>query len=271
MNTLLKKYSPALFIALLSISFSSCEKEIDVDLKSVPPQLVIEGIVKQDQLATVYITHTLDFSNNNGYPNLSNAIVTISDDRGNSEVLEQGSNGWYTAKTIKGEIGYTYTMSVVYEDQEYTATSKMPPHVNLDDITMRKIPLIDYAIPVIHFKDPVGTENQYYRALVFINGKQNPDIQEQVESAEFTDGDDLARPLQIATNDEDNDPIKKGDELTIEFQCIDKGVYDFFFSLIYNATGQEATNPISNISNGALGYFSACTSQKKTITADWED
>lgn len=257
-------------MAALLICFASCEKEIDVNLKSVPPRIAIEGIVKHEQLATVHVTHTLDFNNNDGYPHLSGAIVTISDDQGNSEVLKQDANGWYTAEYIRGEIGRKYNLSVKYEGQEYTATSTMPPHVPLKSITFQKVPLIDYAVPVIHFADPAGELNRYYRALVFINGKQNPDMKENPISTEFVDGDnDIAYPIDINTNDSDNDPIEKGDELTIEFQCIDKGTYKFFDSLV-NQVGTP-TNPISNISNGALGYFSACTSQKMTVTADWED
>jgi hypothetical protein len=50
-------------------------------------------------------------------------------------------------------------------------------------------------------------------------------------------------------------------------RCIDGPVYDYFFSL--NSIqgngpggGTTPTNPVSNISGGALGYFSAFTVQK---------
>lgn len=269
MNKLFYKYKAFLFLAVLLSSLSSCEKEIDVDLRSVPPHIVIEGIVKQGEPATVRISHTLDFTDNSGYPNLGGATVTISDDKGNTEVLQQDENGWYTAQNIKGQIGYTYHMSVVYEGKEYTATSQMSPQVLLDNITMTKVHVMDYAFPVIHFRDPMGEANQYYRSLVFINGKQHPDAGEFVHSAEFKDGGYQDWDLQVYTNDSDNDPIKKGDEITVEFQCIDKGTYRFFQTLI--SIGQSPTNPISNISNGALGYFSACTAERQTIIADWED
>jgi hypothetical protein len=47
--------------------------------------------------------------------------------------------------------------------------------------------------------------------------------------------------------------------------CIDKNVYNYFFSLLQvtgnNGGFQSASpdNPITNISGGALGYFSAHT------------
>ena len=270
MITLLKKYSRTLLIVSFIISLSSCEKEIDVDLKSVPPQISIEGIVKEGELATVRVSHTLDFDNNDGYPNLSGAIVTISDDHGNSEILEQDGSGWYTATTIKGIVGYEYTMSVVYDQQEYVAISQMPPHVSIEAVTIKKVPAIDNPFVVIHFLDPVGEANLYYRALLFINGGQIIDLPEYVMKTDLIEG---GKPygwgLLVFSNDEDIDLIEKGDQITIEFQCLDKGAFKFFDSLA-NPVGTP-TNPVSNISNGALGYFSACTADWKTIIADWED
>ncbi|MBB4036746.1 hypothetical protein GGR21_002659 [Dysgonomonas hofstadii] len=269
MKKLKIKYTAILFTLTLLFTISSCEKEIDVDLRSITPRIQIEGIVKQDQLATVRVSQTLDFNDNSGYPFLEGAIVRISDDAGNSETLLQNSTGWYVAENIKGEIGRTYTLSVTYEENEYTATSKIPPLVKLDSLTMYKAPIMDYAIPMIHYTDPKGEANQYYRALVYINGEQLPDMWEQVYSCEFTDGSPMHDPLAVFTNDNDNDPIKKGDEILIEFQCIDKGVYTFFDTL--SKIEDKKTNPISNISGGALGYFCASTVDQMTIIADWVD
>ncbi|MDU1889397.1 MAG: DUF4249 domain-containing protein [Dysgonomonas sp.] len=269
MNSIIKIYIPILCAVAFSLLFSSCEKEIDVELRSVEPRIVIEGIVKQDQFATVKVSHTKDFNDNTGYPSLSGAVVTISDSEGNTEVLKQDETGWYTAKNIKGVQKRTYNLSIVYEGEEYTATSTMPPHVNLDSLSMYKVPVMDYAFPMIHFQDPVGEENQYYRALLFIKGKQHPDMGEFVRSAELTDGRYYHQFIPAGTHDDDNDPYEKGDELTVEFQCIDKGAYTFFYTL--SRVEDDLTNPISNISNGALGYFSACTAQQMSIIADWED
>ena len=269
MNSIIKIYQPILYMVLFAVVFSSCEKEIDVELRSVEPRIVIEGIIKKDSLATVRISQTLDFGNNQGYPFLKGAVVTITDNEGNREVLPQDETGWYTAINLKGMERRTYDLSVVYEGVEYKATSTMPPHVNLDSLAMVKVLAIDYAFPEIYFKDPVGTENQYYRALLFINGKQHHDMSEFVRSAEFMDGREFVQFIPVMTHDDDNDPYEKGDELTVEFQCLDKGAYTFFYTL--SRIENDLTNPVSNISNGALGYFSACTSQRKSIIADWED
>jgi len=52
-------------------------------------------------------------------------------------------------------------------------------------------------------------------------------------------------------------------------QCIDKGAYTFFYTL--SRIEDSKTNPTSNIKGGALGYFSASTVDKMTITAEWKE
>ncbi len=267
MKNLKNKYTALLAALTLLFTVSSCEKEIEVDLRSVTPRILIEGIVKQDQLATVKVSQTLDFNDNSGYPFLEGAIVKISDDAGNSETLLQDNTGWYVAESIKGEVGRTYTLSVTYKENEYTATSKIPPLVRIDSLTMYRAPVMEYAIPMIHFTDPKGDANQYYRGLVYINGKQLPDMREQVLSCEFLDGSPAHAPFAVFTNDPDNDPVKIGDEILIEFQCIDKGAYTFFDTL--TRIEDKKTNPISNISGGALGYFCASTVDRMSIIANW--
>ncbi|ALR32095.1 hypothetical protein ATE47_16915 [Chryseobacterium sp. IHB B 17019] len=55
-------------------------------------------------------------------------------------------------------------------------------------------------------------------------------------------------------------------------QSMDLSVFNYFKALPgftlngkYNGGGILPANPISNINNGTLGYFSAHTSEKKTI------
>jgi hypothetical protein len=143
----------------------------------------------------------------------------------------------------------------------------MPPPVTLDSLSMYKIKVMDYAFPMIHFTDPKGETNQYYRCLVYINGKQHLGVNELVLSAEFMDGSPIHQFLPIFTNDEDIDPVEQGDEILIEFQCIDKGAYTFFYTL--SRIKDSKTNPASNITGGALGYFCASTADRMTITAEW--
>jgi hypothetical protein len=62
-------------------------------------------------------------------------------------------------------------------------------------------------------------------------------------------------------------PIHSGDQLCVELQCIDRGVFDYYNTLQQTVEQSSATpaNPASNITGGALGYFSAHTINRRQI------
>lgn len=256
-------------IVLIASTFSSCEKEIDVNLHSVDPHILIEGIVKQDSLARVKVSHTLDFNNQAGYPFLKGAIVKLSDNTGYAETLQQDTTGWYVAENLKGEVGKTYNLSVTYDNTEYTAISHMPPQVEIDSLSLYDFPFNDYPFPMVHFKDPLGSANQYYLFEVFINGKQHTDGSVNLYTAEHTDGNYIRRVLFLRSNDDDTDLYTKGDTLLVEMQSVDKGAFTFFET--WSRIDNTMNNPTSNITGGALGYFNAYAFDKKSIVVDWKE
>lgn len=246
---------------------TSCEKEIDVDLNSSEPKLVIEGLITPDFPASVRLTMSKDFNNDNTFDPVLGAIVSITDDKGNAETLKIDTSGIYRTINLKGVPGRTYNLKVNVDGIEYTASSTMSPHsVKIDSITMYYIPLFKYPFPMIHFQDPKGTKN-YYRELLYINGKRK-DINQDVTDTDDREGFYISRIVPAYyENGSDEDPIKKGDTITIEHQLLDKGAYTFFETLGRISSSQ--TNPTSNIAGGALGYFSAYSYDRQTIVADW--
>lgn len=252
-------------ISLLGIT--SCEKEIDVDLHSVEPRIVIEGLVKKDSLATVNVTTTKDFDTDNTFIPVSGAIVTISDNAGNEEVLKQNKAGLYVAKTIRGVENRTYNLSVSVDGKVYTSTSTMPQLVPIDSIKMHYIPMFKYAVPMVVFRDPAGVEN-HYRNILYLN-RVRMDIGGEATDSKNRDGFEIERILPVFDDDkEDSRKVEKGDTVMVELQSIDKGAFTFFDSLDRIDMGQ--TNPTTNITGGALGYFSAYAFDRKSIIADWE-
>ncbi len=264
-----------LIAALLPVvSFSSCEDIIDVDLRSVEPELVIEGTVRMGSAAEVLITQTKDFSETNEYPPVTDAVVVVSDNAGNRETLRPNEAGRYVATSIRGTERRTYHLSVTYDEVEYTATSYMPPRVEIDSLTLWKLPVKDVPDPQVHFVDPMGEENQYYRYVLRINGVQ-PLLQDRLEdrliSTENVDGSVIRQPIFISyvNSGRDDDPIEQDDVVTVEMQCIDKDVYRFFDTLY--RVGEAVANPVSNIKGGALGYFGAYSFTSKDIVMKWEE
>lgn len=270
-----KKTIYTCLLALLSAwATSSCEDIIDVDLNSVEPELDIEGTIRMDAYAEVLLTNTKDFSATNEYPPITDAVVTISTDAGQTETLQPNADGRYVATTITGVERTTYTLTVQYEEVEYTATTYMPPRVEIDQLTLWKMPVKDFPDPQVHFIDPLGEENQYYRFVLSINGVRpvlRDRLRDRLISTEFVDGSAIVQPIFISyeADHDDEDPVKQGDIVTVEMQCIDKGVYKFFETL-YNVESGLA-NPTSNIRGGALGYFGAYSFTAKDIVMEWEE
>lgn len=266
-----------IFIYLLGViticTTTSCKDVIDVDLRTADPKLVIEGSIRMGEFAEVLITKSKEFSGSNEYIPITDAVVTITTDEQKSEVLQSNAQGRYVATTIVGTERTTYHLSVQYDDVEYTATSYMPPRVEIDDLTVWKMPVRDTADPQIHFKDPKGEENQYYRCVLYINDVKptlRDRLGDQLISTEFVDGSDISQVIFLHyETDRDDDPIEQGDKVTVEMQCIDKGVYKFFETL-YN-TEDALANPTSNIKGGALGYFGAYSYTSASVVMEWKD
>jgi len=253
-----------LSISIFIFVFFSCEKEIDIKLNSSEPRLVIEAFIVKDSLATVRITKSKNYGESNEYPPVDNAFITLSDNNGNIEVLEQNADGEYKTSLMRGIEGTKYSLTVNVEGDEYTAESTMPIQVNIGYISMYYIPAFEAAAPMVTFLDPEGIEN-YYRYVLYINGKKMPDL--FVSSDEDRDGKVVSRLLFFDSDYNDEEEIKKGDLISVEMYTLDKGAYDFFES--WARIGSTLANPKTNITGGALGYFSAHTMVEDSTIADW--
>jgi hypothetical protein len=247
----------------------ACKKVISVDLNNAAPQIVIEGEVTNARGAyQVRISKTVNFSASNVYPPVTDASVIITDSTaGVTEKLVQSSDsGTYLTSTIKGSPLHTYSLNVMAEGKQYTAVSTMPLPVFLDSVTFALN--FDFSNKqeinaVVNFRDPVGLGN-YYQFTEVVNGRTIPNI--FVFEDRLSDGRYIEQPLF-----NDSAYLQKNDTLLLTMNCVDKNMYNYFFTLA-NVTGntnnsQSATpaNPATNLSNGALGYFSAHTTQKAKI------
>ena len=251
------------FLLLLSVIGFACQKVIDVDLNSAAPQIVIEGNIS-DSPGPYYVTlsKTINFDQPNTFPPVTGAHVVISDIVGNSELLTEASPGTYRTSVIQGTPGRTYTLDVTSEGKEYIATSTMPAPVNIDSLTLDYIvngPDRYWAFKV-DFKDPAGVKNYYHFVL----------MRNSIISQRFFLYDDRLQDGESITYDLVPDTLYDRDVVIIFLQCVDKGVYDYFrtASQISNGRGSQSAspaNPLSNFSNGALGYFSAYAVRSKRI------
>ena len=245
----------------------SCQKVIDVKLDSSEAQYVIVGTVTdQPGSCQVSITQTKSFSDDNNFPGVSGAIVTVENNGVVTPLTEQG-NGIYQTNSITGLPGQTYQLVVNIKGQVFTSGSTMPQPVDLDSLYISAGRLSDKNYVTVIYKDPAGVPN-YYRFIQYVNGKKEKSI--FADDDEFTDGQRVRSQLQYDNDTDDKSrDITSGDSVRIEMICIDAAVYKYWYSLNDGATGasQSASpaNPVSNISGSVMGYFSAQTVRGKTI------
>lgn len=264
-----------LYIVIVIVSLSACQKVIDINLNNAAKKYVIEGIVT-DQVngVRVEISQTMNFEEDNTFEGVSGANVTITDNNATTYVLQETATpGVYSTTGFKGLIGRTYSMYVQIGADTFRAVSTMPREVYFDSLGLQDRVVFGETrrVPTVYYSDPEGKGNAYH-FVEWHNGEQESTI--FVRNDENTDGKSLSIQLVSFSNDSDNEEkkIKTGDTVTIEMQCIDQTVYKYWYSLDAGATGegQSATpaNPVTNITGGALGYFSAHGVQKRTIIAN---
>lgn len=254
-----------LLVLIAAFVFYSCTKVINVDLNSSSPQIVIEGnITNAAGPYQVKISKTVNFSASNVYPAVSGATVKITDSTTSTiNTLAETTAGTYTTSNIQGIPGHTYLLSVLAEGKTYTASSKMPQAVALDSLTFQKNSNFGntriFAVP--NFQDPAGIDN-YYTFTEYINNVKFTKFT-FVFDDRLSDGRYISQQLFT-----DSSYINVGDSVALQMNCVDKNVYNYFNTLQSAISGNSfqsasPSNPVSNISNGALGYFSASTVSTK--------
>jgi hypothetical protein len=254
-----------------AITFSSCEKVIDVKLDDANKKIVIDAILT-DQAGgcQVLISQTKNFKDDNVFVGIGGATVSITDGSGNVTNLTETATGVFKAASLTGQSGNTYKLKVNVNGETYNATSTMPQKVQLDSIYISKIKFFgdDETFANVMFKDPAGIKN-YYRFVQHVNGKRTKGI--FVMDDDLSDGKLFNSTLYFFSDDDDVKLINPGDEVAIEMQCIDAATYKYWFSMDRSATGSNQSaspaNPVTNIDNGALGYFSAQVVQSKQVVS----
>jgi hypothetical protein len=250
-----------ILIILISatVFLSSCKKVIQLDLNTSVPQLVIQGnVYDQPGPYSVKISRTVNFDLPNIFPPVTNAKVTMKDNTGLSEELSQVTDGTYVTTSLEGVIGRTYTLSVIVDGKTYVASSTMPEAVLIDTIYMKKSIFGNTKMIALDFMNFPNKE-KYYHFVHFINGVQDPGF------SIFNDNTNQEVRISYSFMNPANATPKlvNGDKIEVWLECIDKGVYEYYRTANRDG-GRSASpaNPVSNISNGALGYFSACSVRK---------
>lgn len=285
----LRYISLAVFL-FIGIYFTSCEKEIKLNLASGKPSVVIEGQIENDLPPFVVITKSMGFFSKIDLNTLEenfvhDAVVTVFDGSITTTLREYSIDTGGVAKfyfysidtanlgnIMVGEFNKSYKLSVTYEGTTYEATTKIPSVLGVDsfyadgDLAIRFPFTPDSAVNLyIDVKDPDTTGN-YIR--YYTKRNDEPYYPVDVTSAEEVgaNGEYIKKfnigfgvPRSLADTVPERYPIK-GDSITLKWCAVDKAVYDFWktYNFAINVIGNPFASPTnlpSNISNGAVGVW----------------
>lgn len=260
----MKTIKKLIFIVLV-LSFISCEKEIKLKLDGSEPKIVIEAKVTNKEgigACEVIIKKSSDyFSYTTGEP-ITAATVIISDDSGNSEVLVELKDGVYSSISMVGVPGREYTMDVRIGNETYSATSTMQPIIPIESITQKFNDILFGGIDeegyliTCNYNDP--TNNSFLAFFVKKNGTLADELY-------FSNG---LFGVMI------EDVYQAGDIAEVELRNLNEDVYHYYFTINGLAaeggnpleSGKTPANPVSNISNGALGCFAVYSTSSAILT-----
>lgn len=281
-----------LFFALFL--FLSCEKEVDIDLDTGEPRLVIEGGIENDLPPIVMLTKSIGYFEKIDLETLQNtsvhgAEVYVSDGvktvRLKEYSVDTGNNGlkfyYYSLvdfnnpvlppldSIIFGEFEKYYTLTIRFEGQEYTATTKIPTPTPIDSI-QTKVPGRPGADSnartlEVYFKDP-DTSGNFVRYYTSRNNELMYPGLNSVYSDEIIDGKvfntelALGEPRSTFKSFDSLGVCYQGDSITLKWAAIDKNVYDFWntYEFALGTLGSPFATPIqvkSNINGNALGVW----------------
>lgn len=256
-----------LFISLSVLVLFSCQKVIDVNLNESNPIVVIEANYRaEDSTVLVRITQTSNYFDNSASPEINTAVVTIIDQAGNPTAIPSIGNGYYQLNNYAPNLNTNYTLSVVHNSENYTATCQLNAPVQLEDITYEYFDGFFGSdggyVPFLNYVDPQNTED-YYAIILSRNDTLYASLDDIfLQDDLLTNGNLVERPLF------GNSFYQLDDSVHMELRTIDKRIYNYISEAQSISGGQSSAapgNPTTNWSNGAQGYFNAYSSSRKSV------
>jgi hypothetical protein len=265
-----------IFALLVTALLTSCEKVIDIDLNESKPRLVVEGaITLSNGPFFVQLSTSGDFFTGEGIAPVSNATGYITTSYGDVDSLVNVGNGIYRTTKLIAIPNSLYTLHVNYDSQNYTASDSLPEMAYIDSVNYSisefghsgppagEVEYETYYDFYCYFDDPSNKTN-FYILNLSVNGEAIDGHQGKfyVVSDEFFNGKHVSY-LFFGVGAYPNDTV------TISLSAVGKATYNYFRTLndaiSQGGMGSTPYNPISNVSNNALGYFGTFTFDSKTM------
>lgn len=259
-----------LLFLLPIILFFSCEKVIDVELNEANENLAIEAKFNTEtKEINVLISKTTAYFNPEDIEFVSDAVVRVSNEKGNIQELELNGNGNYST-VVNFDLSDSLTLEVEHDLGIFSSTAEVVQTASLNSIEFIKgtgplaLPDGEYLIRVL-IADDVEEEN-YYMFETVKNG---------MPLASFR-GYDVIDDL-LATNGLIDyifvgNTHSVGDTVNLSLLSLNEAAYKYYGDLAQlqseGLASASPANPVNNWSNNALGYFMVFAPTDYTIVIE---
>jgi hypothetical protein len=285
MNTKITNIRFMLVILIASI-LGSCDSPFDLNVDQAPTKVVIEGLITNElKQHYVRVSTTKEYGKSGTSPIVKNAIVEVADNQGNTftfthnETGESDIDGYYFSPVFAGNIGSIYTMTVQLDGNSYSGSDKLLRVTSVDSLSvkinedLRDVAPEDLPDDIdpdefyeVFFiaKEPQETKD-YYLFKYYKNGEVLKDSDTEISFAEDTfvgeDIHDIATAGFFALED----------SATVEFYSLTRKGFVYYTDM-YNVLNNDGgmfgavpSNPRTNLTGGALGYFQTSAVTRRSI------
>ena len=256
-----------IFTILTLFIFASCEHEVELDLDTIEPRLVIDASITDNGPCMVSLSLTQSFYDNDSYEKVSGATIVLTNEYGRTETLEEDpvSPGNYSTEQLFGEVGIEYNLKVIVEGKTYEAKATVPTKVPLQEIHLYEVKAgtKSWFSPSVEFDDPED-ENNYYYFILIVNDRVLQSV--YLNDDEHRNGKRIHRVLYFDNEANGGDPLDTGDQVVVEMQTLDYGMYKYYQTWQAYAGGNA--NPQTNFTGGVLGCFKAYNIDWITMIVD---
>ncbi|MFS4467560.1 DUF4249 domain-containing protein [Maribacter sp. 2210JD10-5] len=222
-----------LLLSFILTHATSCEETVELDLDSSKERLVIEGLIKWEkgtsgQEQRIRLKKVAPFYEGRLTPAIG-ATVRVENSEGNVFAFEEANDGDYFTDSFVPEIGESYTLTVVYDGETYTASEQLIAAPEIDEVNQSTDKGFSQDNPEISvfFTDMENVENYYrvnYRRTRRAEGAIVSIIFENfVFSDEFQDGNQILNFYE----EEDEDDFSKDDQFEVTLYGISEAFYNY--------------------------------------------
>ena len=285
---------PSVSAILAVITFFSCVAPIDINTRDSEPVIVIYGLLTDEfKYQYIRITSSSPYFDQKINMVVSDAKVSVKSSNGDEQQFLSEKEGYYVSeKKFAAVPGTTYYLTVDVDfDKDgvvdrYEAETTILPITPVDSFNVTLLSIMGYR----HFslnlnmQDPPEADNYYLFRFIINDSIGNGRISEYIISedrmynGEYFSGISVMY-LEDATDeknltgpgaDEDRKfMVVPGDRIRLQILNIEKGYYHFINECISEKYGENPffggppSNIATNLSNGAVGYFTGFCIQEK--------